>query len=237
MHTCTHMHTHIHPNTCTNTSTHAHSHKINNTLPYQLTQHVGTDVKSHPDMAIVCKTFSAQSWPTSTHPHTKRMTVFISTNKLWYRLLLLHSQLYLWGSLFWVRFLRMWLFFNPTRRQSHYVFVDSVPGCLFVADIHPSRTWMSEIFESMWWNICVHRLDLGLYSHPKQFQQTGVRQNVYTKGKIPSTGGSEEVWICDTASHRTASPTLYPLNYSSPNTDFIININEDKNAYPIGVWH
>ena len=29
-------------------------------------------------------------------------------------LLLLHSQLYLWSSPFWVRFLRMWPFFKPT---------------------------------------------------------------------------------------------------------------------------
>ena len=28
--------------------------------------------------------------------------------------LLLHSQLYLWGSPFWLRFLHMWPFFNPT---------------------------------------------------------------------------------------------------------------------------
>ena len=41
-------------------------------------------------------------------------------------------------------------------------------GCVFVASIHPSRIWMSGSFESVWWNACVHRLDLGLYSHPKE---------------------------------------------------------------------
>ena len=35
-------------------------------------------------------------------------------------------------------------------------------GCVFVAGIHPSRTQMSESFESVRWNVCVHRLDLGL---------------------------------------------------------------------------
>ena len=30
-------------------------------------------------------------------------------------------------------------------------------GCVFVAGIHPSRTWMSGSFESMRWNECVHR--------------------------------------------------------------------------------
>ena len=44
----------------------------------------------------------------------------------------------------------------------------------------------------------------------------GVRIHVNSKGKIPSTGGSEEVWTCDTASCRTACPTHYPLSYSSP---------------------
>ena len=29
-------------------------------------------------------------------------------------------------------------------------------GCVFVADIHPSRTWTSGSFESVWWNACVH---------------------------------------------------------------------------------
>ena len=42
-------------------------------------------------------------------------------------------------------------------------------GCVFAAGIHPSRTWMSGSFESVRWNACVHRLDLGLYSHPKGF--------------------------------------------------------------------
>ena len=39
-------------------------------------------------------------------------------------------------------------------------------GCVFVAGIRLSRTWRSGSFESMRWNAWVHRLDLGLYSHP-----------------------------------------------------------------------
>ena len=38
-------------------------------------------------------------------------------------------------------------------------------GCVFDAGIHLSRTWTSGSFESVWWNACVHRLDLSLYSH------------------------------------------------------------------------
>ena len=40
-------------------------------------------------------------------------------------------------------------------------------------------------FESMRWNACVHRLDLGLYSHPKEvFLGNGVWTHVNSKGKI-----------------------------------------------------
>ena len=60
-------------------------------------------------------------------------------------------------------------------------------GCVFVAGIHPSRTWMSGSFESVQWNACVHRLDLGLYSHPKEFWGIGVRTHVSSNGKIPYT--------------------------------------------------
>ena len=28
-----------------------------------------------------------------------------------------------------------------------------MPGCVFVAGIHPSRSWMSASFKSMWWNV------------------------------------------------------------------------------------
>ena len=68
---------------------------------------------------------------------------------------------------------------------------------------------MSGSFESLRWNACVHRLDLGLYSHPKEFLGNGVRNHVNSKAKIPSTGGSEEVQTHDAASCRTASPTHY----------------------------
>ena len=37
---------------------------------------------------------------------------------------------------------------------------------------------MSGSFESMRWNACVHTLDLGLYSHPKEFLGNGVRTHV-----------------------------------------------------------
>ena len=47
---------------------------------------------------------------------------------------------------------------------------------------------MSGSFEPVRCNACVHRLDLGLYSHPKEFWENGVSAHVTSKGKIPSTG-------------------------------------------------
>ena len=75
---------------------------------------------------------------------------------------------------------------------------------------------MSGSFESVRWNAYVHRLDLGLYFHPKEFWGNGVRTHVNSKGKIPSTGGSEEDGTRDAASGSTASPTHYRLSYSGP---------------------
>ena len=47
---------------------------------------------------------------------------------------------------------------------------------------------MSGSFESVRWNTYVHRLDLGLYSHLKEFLGNGVRTHINSKGKIPLTG-------------------------------------------------
>ena len=47
-------------------------------------------------------------------------------------------------------------------------------------------------FESVRWNACVHRLDMGLCSHWKELLGNGVRNHVNSKGKIPSTRGSED---------------------------------------------
>ena len=73
-------------------------------------------------------------------------------------------------------------------------------------------------FESVRWNVYVHRLDLGLCSHLKEFLGNGVRTHVNSKGKIPSTGkkiSSEEDRTREGASSRTASLTL-PTEISGP---------------------
>ena len=57
-------------------------------------------------------------------------------------------QLHLWGLPFWVRFLHMWPLFNPTTE----VVIFRLHGwCIlgvFVASIHPPKTWMSGSSES-----------------------------------------------------------------------------------------
>ena len=45
-------------------------------------------------------------------------------------------------------------------------------GCVFLIGIHQSRTRISGPSESVRWNACVHRVDLGLYSHPKEFLES-----------------------------------------------------------------
>ena len=78
--------------------------------------------------------------------------------------------------------------FESNHRGSHIPSLWMVhAGCFFAAGIHPSRTRMSGSFESMQWNACVHRLDLSLYSHPKELQGNGVRTHFNSKRKILSS--------------------------------------------------
>ena len=58
-------------------------------------------------------------------------------------------------------------------------------GCVFVAGIHSSRAWLSGSFQSVWSNACVHRLDLGLYSHPKEFYGMESEPMLTPKEKSP----------------------------------------------------
>ena len=89
-------------------------------------------------------------------------------------------------------------------------------GCVFVAGIHLSRAWTSGSFESVQWNAqCVHRLDLGLYSHLKEFLGNGVWTHVNSKGKIPST------WKISPEEDRTrdavdSEPKLYQRAIPAP---------------------
>ena len=122
------------------------------------------------------------------------------------------------------------LFFSSNHWGSHIQSLWMVHvGYVFIASIHPSRTWMSGSFESVRGNACVHRLDLGLYSHPKEFLGNGVRTHVNSKGKIPSTRSSAEDWTHDTASYRTASSTHLWRSCSGP---YCITQDSQPNTLP-----
>ena len=101
-------------------------------------------------------------------------------------LLRAHSEVHLFCEIFDYVAL-----FQSNHRGSHIPSLWMVhAGCVFVASIHLWRTWMSGSCESAQWNACVHRLDLGLYSHLKEFWGNGVRTSVYTLIR-KSFGGME----------------------------------------------
>ena len=87
----------------------------------------------------------------------------------------------------------------------------------FCVSIHQFRTWMSGSFESLRWNVCVHRLDLGLYSHLKEFGGNWVRTHVNSKVKIPFTGknfrGGWNPWHCV---KQDSEPNTLPMSYPGP---------------------
>ena len=64
----------------------------------------------------------------------------------------------------------------------------------------------------MRWNACVHRLDLGLYSHPKEFWGNEVRTHFNSKGKIPSTGKK------NSPQRRIEPTTLHPAGQRAQHT-------------------
>ena len=66
----------------------------------------------------------------------------------------------------------------------------------------------------------MHRLDLGLYSHPKEFGGNGVRTHVNSKRKFPlpeKKFSPEEDRTHDAATSRTASPTHDQRAIPAPN--------------------
>ena len=108
-------------------------------------------------------------------------------------------------------------FFNPTIEEVTFRLREwcMLGVFLFSAFTHLGHE-CQDLFESIQWNACVHRLYPCLYSHPKDFSGNGVRTHVNSKGKIPSTRGSEEGRTHDAASGKTVSLTHYQLSCSPP---------------------
>ena len=103
------------------------------------------------------------------------------------------------------------------KRYSQPVFVDGSWLVCFCCRHPPAKDRMSGSFESVQRNACVHRLDLGLYSRPKEFWGMESEPMLTPRGKSPLPEGSKEGRIRDAAS-RIASPTHYRLFYSGPIT-------------------
>ena len=76
--------------------------------------------------------------------------------------------------------------------------------CVCVAGIHPCKIWTSSSFESMGWNAYVHRLDLGLYSHRREFWGLESEPMLTPREKSPlwETFCAEEDQTHDSASSR-----------------------------------
>ena len=96
---------------------------------------------------------------------------------------------------------------------------------------------MSVFFESVRWNACVHRLDLRLYSHLKEFWEMGKggRTHVNSKGKIPCTGriilrgGSNP----RRGMQQDSQPNTLPVSYSGPNPRRGMQQDSQPNTLPM----
>ena len=72
-------------------------------------------------------------------------------------------------------------------------------------------------FESVRWNACVHRLDLGLHSHPTKKIGNGVRNHVNFMGKfqlfqIKQESTDFRLWFAIYRTGLLISPCIYRLN-------------------------
>ena len=98
---------------------------------------------------------------------------------------LLHSQLYLWGSSFWVRFLTISLFFNPTIE----VVTFCLRGwCMLGVFLLPAFNCLGHECQDLWspcdgMHVCT---DWTFYFYLKGFYRHGVGTHVNSKGKIAS---------------------------------------------------
>ena len=78
---------------------------------------------------------------------------------------------------------------------------------------------MSGSFESVRWNACMHRLDLGLYSYPEEFSVIVFRTRVTSNEKISSTGkkiSPEEDGTHDACITQDSEPNTLPTELFRP---------------------
>ena len=106
--------------------------------------------------------------------------------------------------------------------------------CILGVFLSPAFTCLGhecrDLFDSVPWNAYMCRLDLGLYSHLKEFLVNGVGNHVNSKGKMPSTWGSDEVWTMmlhqagQRAQHTTVSaiPAPHPFPFLWPHEELTV---------------
>ena len=73
---------------------------------------------------------------------------------------------------------------------------------------------MSGSFESLWWNAHVHRLDLGLYAHPKEFWRNGVKTHVDSKKNSPPPKPQRR--IEPMTQHHAGQPAQHTTDWAIP---------------------
>ena len=95
-------------------------------------------------------------------------------------------------------------------------------GCVSVAGIGSSTTWMSGSVEPPWRNACVHRLDLHLYSYLKEFQGKESEPTLTPREISPLLEAHRKVEPAmlhhagQQAKHTTDWATLAPIQISNP---------------------
>ena len=94
-------------------------------------------------------------------------------------------------------------------------------GCAFLPAFTRWGHGTSGSFESVWWNACVHRLDLALYSHLKEFWGNGVKTYVNSKRKVPSPRGGSNPWHCI---KQDREPNTLAMSYCGPQCMTLNNI-------------
>ena len=131
-------------------------------------------------LCLCCWTFQQDTKEISETEVLWQFDMWPHRNRIYMSSLSCLPELYLWGSPFWVRFLHMWPYFNPTTEVVTFhlhgwcmlgvfllpAFTHLGHGCQWNACVHKLDL---SLYSPVQWNACVHRLDLSLYSHPKEF--------------------------------------------------------------------
>ena len=119
------------------------------------------------------------------------------------------------GFHFWRDFWACDHSFNPT---IEVVTIHLCGWCMLGVFLLPAFTHLGHecrvLFEFVWWNAYVHRLDLSLYSHQKEFYGMESKPTLTPREKSPLLEAQSRVELM--TQHKAGQPTHYPLSYSGP---------------------